>query len=151
MTGEWISDRAGIQMTLSLSRRAAGLQEYGGRISAMVEGLAVFVGPMASNAVKPLGITSPSGCRTIPICRRSPNRAGFDSRGWFAVMSLAARHDVCARSTPTCGRCGYSEGASALRDAGDLRPPLTPAETASSSRRAGAWRPVVKKVGVTSP
>ena len=96
MTAEWFRDRAGIELTfVPYPGAPQGLQDVlGGRVSAMVEGLAAFVGPMASNSVKPLGVTSP---KRLPNYPNLPTVAetvpGFDSRGWFVFLGLAGTPD----------------------------------------------------------
>ena len=96
MTGEWFRTRAGIDMTfVPYPGAPQGLQDVmGGRISAMVEGLAVFVGPMASNSVKPLAITSPKRLPNYPdLPAVAETIPGFDSRGWFVFLALAGTPD----------------------------------------------------------
>ena len=143
MTGEWFRDRAGIDLTfVPYPGAPQGLQDVlGGRVSAMVEGLAAFVGPMASNSIKPLGVTSP---KRLPNYPNLPTVAetvqGFDSRGWFVFMG-ARRHAGRRGEEDQCRRAfgaGRARGAAALRDAGHLRAPsLAGADRPVHPRRAG--------------
>ena len=68
-----------------------GLQDVlGGRVSMMVEGIAAFIGPMASNSVKPLAVTSPARLPNYPnIPTVAETLPGFQSRGWFVVIAPA--------------------------------------------------------------
>ena len=157
MTAEWFSDRAGISLTfVPYPGAPQGLQDVlGGRISAMVEGLAAFVGPMASNAIKPLGITSP---KRLPNYPNLPTVAetvpGFDSRGWFVFMGLAGTPDDVVRKVNADLRTvlDMPEVRQRFETLATYIRHLTPEETGKFIRdEQDAWRPVVKKVGVTSP
>ena len=110
MTGEMFASRAGIKMTfVPYPGAPQGLQDVmGGRISAMVEGLAAFTGPMQSNSVKPLGghLAEAAAELSRPADRRRKPLPGFNSRGWFVFLAPPARRTTwCARSTRTCARC----------------------------------------------
>ena len=92
MTGEWFSSRAGIDMTfVPYPGAPQGLQDVmGGRISAMVEGLAVFVGAhgieIGQAARHHLAQAAAELSRSADGRRDLP---GFNSRGWFAFMAFA--------------------------------------------------------------
>jgi tripartite-type tricarboxylate transporter receptor subunit TctC len=157
MTAEWVSDRAGISLTfVPYPGAPQGLQDVlGGRISAMVEGLAAFVGPMASNQIKPLGITSP---KRLPNYPNLPTVAetvpGFDSRGWFVFMGFAGTPDDVVKKINTDVRSvlDVPEVRQRFETLATYIRHLTPEETGKFIRdEQDAWRPVVKKVGVTSP
>jgi tripartite-type tricarboxylate transporter receptor subunit TctC len=157
MTAEWVSDRAGISLTfVPYPGAPQGLQDVlGGRISAMVEGLAAFVGPMASNQIKPLGITSP---KRLPNYPNLPTVAetvpGFDSRGWFVFMGFAGTPDDVVKKINTDVRSvlDVPEVKQRFETLATYIRHLTPAETGKFIRdEQAAWQPVVKKVGVTSP
>jgi tripartite-type tricarboxylate transporter receptor subunit TctC len=157
MTGEWLRDRAGIEMTfVPYPGAPQGMQDVmGGRISAMVEGLAVFVGPMASNSVKPLGITSPKRLPNYPdLPAVAETVPGFDSRGWFVVMGFAGTPADVVRKVNADLRTALDipEVRQRFETLATYVRHLTPAETGKFIRdEQEAWRPVVKKVGVTSP
>jgi tripartite-type tricarboxylate transporter receptor subunit TctC len=157
MTGEWFSERAGIELTfVPYPGAPQGLQDVmGGRISAMVEGLAAFVGPMASNAIKPLGITTP---KRLPNYPNLPTVAetvpGFDSRGWFVFLGPAGTPDGVVRKVNADVRSvlDVPEVRQRFETLATYIRHLTPEETGKFIRaEQDAWRPVVKKVGVTSP
>ena len=157
MTAEWFRDRAGIRLTfVPYPGAPQGLQDVlGGRMSAMVEGLAAFVGPMASNSVKPLAITSP---KRLPNYPNLPTVAetvpGFDSRGWFAFMAPAGTPDDVVRKINADLRTvlDLPEVRQRFETLATYVRHLTPAETGKFIRdEQEAWRPVVKQVGVTSP
>jgi tripartite-type tricarboxylate transporter receptor subunit TctC len=157
MTGEWIRSRASIDMTfVPYPGAPQGLQDVmGGRISAMVEGLAVFVGPMASNSVKPLAITSP---RRLPNYPDLPAVAetvpGFDSRGWFVFLALAGTpDDVIAKINADLRKAlDQPEVRQRFETLATYVRHLSPAETGRFIRdEQAAWRPVVKQVGVATP
>ena len=157
MTGEWFRSRAGIDMTfVSYAGAPQGLQDVmGGRISAMVEGLAVFVGPMASNAIKPLGITSPKRLPNYPeLPAVAETVPGFDSRGWFAILALAGTPDDIVRKINGDLRkvLELPEVKQRFETLATYARPLTPEETGKFILdEQAAWRPVVKQVGVTTP
>ena len=157
MTAEWFSDRAGISLQfVPYPGAPQGLQDVlGGRISAMVEGLAAFVGPMASNQIKPLGITSP---KRLPNYPNLPTVAetvpGFDSRGWFVFMGFAGTPDDVVKKINTDVRSvlDVPEVRQRFETLATYIRHLTPKETGKFIRdEQAAWQPVVKKVGVTSP
>jgi len=157
MTAEWFSDRAGISLQfVPYPGAPQGLQDVmGGRISAMVEGLAAFVGPMASNQIKPLGITSPKRLPNYPnlptVAETVPD---FDSRGWFVFMGLAGTPDDVVKKVNADVRSvlDVPEVKQRFETLATYIRHLTPAETGQFIRaEQDAWRPVVKKVGVTSP
>jgi tripartite-type tricarboxylate transporter receptor subunit TctC len=157
MTGEWFSERAGIELTfVPYPGAPQGLQDVmGGRISAMVEGLAAFVGPMASNAVKPLGITTPKRLANYPnLPAVAETVPGFDSRGWFVFLGPAGTPDGVVRKVNADVRSvlDVPEVRQRFETLATYIRHLTPAETGKFIRdEQDAWRPVVKKVGVTSP
>jgi tripartite-type tricarboxylate transporter receptor subunit TctC len=157
MTGEWFRDRAGIEMTfVPYPGAPQGIQDVmGGRISAMVEGLAVFVGPMASNSIRPLGITSPKRLPNYPdLPAVTETVPGFDSRGWFAVLAFTGTPEEVVRKVNADLRTvlDIPEVRQRFETLATYVRHLTPAETGKFIRdEQEAWRPVVKKVGVTSP
>ncbi len=156
MTGESFAERAGISLTfVPYPGAPQGLQDVmGGRVSVIVDGLAAFMSPIASNAVKPLAITSPKRLPNYPdLPAVNETVPGFDSRGWIAVMSFAGTPDDVVRKINADLRT--------VLDVPDVRQRfetlatyvrhLSPAETGKFIRdEQEAWRPVVKKVGVTS-
>ena len=143
MTAEWFSERAGIELTfVPYPGAPQGLQDVmGGRISAMVEGLAAFVGPMASNAIKPLGITTP---KRLPNYPDLPTVA--ETIPGFEFPRLVRVPRAC-RNAGRCGAqgerrralgAGGTGGEAAFRDAGDLySPPHTRGDRKVHPRRAG--------------
>jgi len=155
MTGEWFRDRAGIDLTfVPYPGAPQGLQDVlGGRVSAMVEGLAAFVGPMASNSIKPLGITSPKRLPNYPnLPAVAETVQGFDSRGWFVFLGLAG--------TPGDVVKKINADVRSVLDVPEVRQRfetlatyvchLSPEQTGQFIRdEQAAWRPVVQKVGVT--
>src|SRR5258706_15086562 len=118
----------------------------GGRISAMVEGLAVFVGPMASNAIKPLGITSPNRLPNYPdLPAVAETVPGFDSRGWFAVLGFAGTPDDVVRKINADLRTvlDIPEVRQRFETLATYVRHLTPSETVKFFRcEQVAWRPV---------
>lgn len=157
MTAEWFADRAGIKMTfVPYPGAPQGLQDVmGGRLSGMVEGLAVFVSPMESKSVKPLGITSPKRLPNYPdLPAVNETVPGFDSRGWFAVLAFAGTPDDVVRKVNADLRTvlDIPEVRQRFETLATYVRHLSPAETGKFIRdEQEAWRPVVKKVGVTSP
>ena len=158
MTGEWFRDRAGIEMTfVPYPGAPQGIAGRHGRAD-----LGDGRGPRGvrrrrwrPTSVKPLGITSPKRLPNYPdLPAVAETVPGFDSRGWFAFLALcrhAGRRGAQGQRRPAHG-AGHAGGAAAFRDAGDLCPPShAGGDRQVHPRRAGAWRPVVKKVGVTSP
>ena len=156
MTGEWFRNRAGIDMTfVPYPGAPQGLQDViGGRISAMVEGLAVFVGPMASNSIKPLAITSPQRLPNYPnLPAVAETIPGFDSRGWFAFMALAGTpDDVVAKINADLRKVlEQPEVQERFTTLATYVRPLSPAETSQFIRdEQAAWRPVAKQFGVVT-
>ena len=154
MTGEWFGSRAGIEMTfVPYPGAPQGLQDVmGGRISAMVEGLAVFVGPMASDSVKPLAITSPKRLPNYPnLPAVAETVPGFDSRGWFAILALAGTpNDVVQKINADLRKVlDQPEVRERFETLATYIRPLSPAETGQFIRdEQAAWRPVVRQVGV---
>ncbi len=128
MTGEMVREpRRHRNHLRTLSKLAAGIcrMSWAAASRAWSKGWRYSSGPMASNSVKPLAITSPKRLPNYPdlpaVAETVPgfNRA-VGSRFW---RSPAHRTTSCGRSTPTCARCSISGGAGAVRDADDLRPP----------------------------
>jgi tripartite-type tricarboxylate transporter receptor subunit TctC len=155
MTGEWFRDRAGIDLTfVPYPGAPQGLQDVlGGRVSAMVEGLAAFVGPMASNAIRPLGITSPKRLPNYPnLPAVAETIQGFDSRGWFVFLGLTGTPDDVVKKINTDVRSvlDVPEVRQRFETLATYIRHLTPEETGKFIRdEQAAWRPVVQKVGVT--
>ena len=128
MTGEMFRTRAGIQMTfVPYPGAPQGLQDVmGGRVSAMVEGLAAFIGPMSSNSVKPLAVTSPQRLPNYPNlpdgCR---DHSGIRLARLVRVLR-ACRHAGRGRPQGQRGpahRARPARGQSAVRDLRHLHPP----------------------------
>ena len=145
------ASRAGIELTfVPYPGAPQGLQDVlGGRVSAMVEGLAAFVGPMQSNSVKPLAITSPKRLPNYPEpADRRRDRAGLRLARLVRVPG-ARRHAGrrgAARSTPTCAPCSTSprcgSGSRRWRPTCAICRRRRPAS--SSATEQAAWRPVVQ-------
>jgi tripartite-type tricarboxylate transporter receptor subunit TctC len=156
MTGEMFRTRAGIQMTfVPYPGAPQGLQDVlGGRVSAMVEGLAAFIGPMSNNAVKPLAVTSPQRLPNYPsIPTAAETIPGFDSRGWFVFFALAGTPDDVVRKINADLRAvlDQAEVRQRFETAATYIRHLTPAETGQFVRdERAAWRPIVKQVGVVN-
>lgn len=157
MTGEWFRSRAGIEMTfVPYPSAPMGLQDVmGGRISAMVEGLAVFVGAIASNSIKPLAVTSPKRLPNYPdLPAVAETVPGFDSRGWFAFLALAGTPDDVVRKINADLRkvLDQPEVRQRFETLTTYIRHLSPEETGAFIRdEQAAWRPVVKQVGVITP
>jgi len=156
MTGEWFRTRAGIEMTfVPYPGAPQGLQDVlGGRISAMVEGLAAFVGPMASNAIKPLAVTAPKRLPNYPdLPAVAETIPGFDTRGWFVFLTLSgAPDDVVQKINADLRKVlDQPEVRQRFETLATYIRHLSPTETGKFIRdEQAAWRPVVKQVGVTS-
>ena len=156
MTGEMFREPRRHQADVrSLSRRAAGLQDVlGGRVSAMVEGLAAFTGAMQSNSVKPLAITSPQRLPNYPdLPTAAETLPGFKSRGWTVFLAPAGTPDDVVRKINADLRTVLEipEVKSRFETLATYVRHLSPAETGEYIRdEQEAWRPVVKQVGVTT-
>lgn len=151
MTGEMFKGAAKIDVTfVPYPGAPQGLQDVmGGRVSMMVEGIAAFTGAMASNAVKPLAVTSPARLPNYPnIPTVAEMFPGFQSRGWFAVIAPVPMPDDVVRKInadlrtvldiPEV-RSRFETGATYVRH-------LSPAETGKYIREEmDAWRPIAKK------
>jgi len=155
MTGEWFRTRAGIEMTfVPYPGAPQGLQDVlGGRISAMVEGLAAFIGPMAANTIKPLAVTAPKRLPNYPdLPAVAETIPGFDSRGWFVFLTLAGTpNDVVQKINADLRKVlDQPEVRQRFETLATYIRHLTPSETGKFIRdEQAAWRPVVKQVGVT--
>jgi tripartite-type tricarboxylate transporter receptor subunit TctC len=156
MTGEMFASRAGIKLTfVPYPGAPQGMQDVmGGRISAMVEGLAAFTGALQANSVKPLAVTSP---RRLPNHPNVPTVAetipGFDSRGWFVFLGLAGIPDEVVRKVNADLKTVLEipEVKARFETLATYIRHLTPAETGQFIRdEQAAWRPIVKQVGVTN-
>ncbi|AMN42350.1 Bug family tripartite tricarboxylate transporter substrate binding protein [Rhodoplanes sp. Z2-YC6860] len=157
MTGESFSERAGISLTfVPYPGASQGLQDVlGGRVSVIIDGLAAFMSPIASNAVKPLAITSPKRLPNYPdLPAVNETVAGFDSRGWISLLSFAGTPDDVVRKVNADLRTvlDVPEVRQRFETLATYVRHMTPAETGKFIRdEQEAWRPVVKKVGVISP
>ncbi len=156
MTGEMFASRAGVKLTfVPYPGAPQGMQDVmGGRISAMVEGLAAFTGALQANSVKPLAVTSP---RRLPNHPNVPTVAetipGFDSRGWFVFLGLTGIPDEVVRKVNADLKTVLEipEVKARFETLATYIRHLTPAETGQFIRdEQAAWRPIVKQVGVTN-
>jgi len=151
MTGEMFKGAANIDVTfVPYPGAPQGLQDVlGGRVSMMVEGIAAFIGPMASNSVKPLAVTSPARLPNYPnLPTVAETLPGFQSRGWFAVIAPAPMPDDVVRKIngdlrtvldQSEVRARFETGATYVRH-------LSPAETGQYIRaEMDAWRPIAKQ------
>jgi tripartite-type tricarboxylate transporter receptor subunit TctC len=154
MTGEMFRTKAGIDMTfVPYPGAPQGLQDVlGGRLSAMVEGLAAFTGALASNSVKPLAVTSlkrlpnmpdlPTVAETIP---------GFNSSGWFVLLAPTGLPADTVRKINTDLRTALDnpEVQSRFEKAATYVRHMSPEETGKFMRdEQDAWRPIVRQVGL---
>ena len=156
MTGEMFARRADIKLTfVPYPGAPQGLQDVmGGRVSAMVEGLAAFTGAMQSNSIKPLAVTTP---RRLPNYPNLPTVAetisDFDSRGWFVFLALAGTSDEVVRKVNADLRSvlDQPEVRARFETLATYVRHLSPAETGEFIRaEQEAWRPIVQQVGVTA-
>jgi tripartite-type tricarboxylate transporter receptor subunit TctC len=151
MTGEMFKGAAKVDVTfVPYPGAPQGLQDVlGGRVSMMVEGIAAFTGPMASNSVKPLAVTSPARLPNYPnIPTVAETLPGFQSRGCFAVIApTPMAHDVVRKINADLRsvldqpevRARFETGATYVRH-------LSPAETSKYIRdEMDAWRPIAKQ------
>jgi tripartite-type tricarboxylate transporter receptor subunit TctC len=154
MTGEMFRTKAGIDMTfVPYPGAPQGLQDVlGGRVSAMVEGLAAFTGALASNSVKPLAVSSPKRLPNMPeLPTIAETLPGFNSSGWFVLLAPTGLPDnVVAKINADMRtvlenpevRSRFEKTATYIRH-------LSPAETSKFIRdEQDAWRPIVRQVGV---
>ena len=154
MTGEMFRTKAGIDMTfVPYPGAPQGLQDVlGGRVSAMVEGLAAFTGALASNSVKPLAVSSPKRLPNMPeLPTVAETLPGFNSSGWFVLLAPTGLPDnVVAKINADMRtvlenpevRSRFEKTATYIRH-------LSPAETGKFVRdEQDAWRPIVRQVGV---
>ena len=156
MTGEMFRTRAGIQMTfIPYPGAPQGLQDViGGRVSAMVEGLAAFTGAIASNLVKPLAVTSPQRLPNMPnLPTVAETIPGFNSSGWLVMLAPTGLPDDVVHKIDADLRAvldipevkeRFDTTATYIRH-------LSPAETGQFIKsEQDAWRPIVKQVGVVN-
>ena len=157
MTGEMFASHAGIELTfVPYPGAPQALQDVmGGRVSLMVEGMAVFVGAMESNSVKPLAVTSPKRLPNYPdLPTAAETLPGYQSRGWSAFMAPAGTPDDVVRKVNADLRkvLDMPEVKSRFESSATYVRHMSPAETREYIRaEQQAWRPVVKQFGVTTP
>ena len=156
MTGEMFRSRAGIELTfVPYPGAPQGLQDVmGGRISAMVEGLAAFVGPMQSNAIKPLAVTTPQRLPNHPdLPTVAETLPGFNSRGWFVFYALVGTPDDVVRkiNADLKSVLDNAEVRARFETLATYIRHLSPVETGAFVRsEQQAWRPIVQQVGVVN-
>jgi tripartite-type tricarboxylate transporter receptor subunit TctC len=156
MTGEMLASQADIKLTfVPYPGSAASMKDMlGGRISLMVEGIAAFIGPLQANQVKALAVSSPARLPDRPdLPTVAETLPGFQSRGWTAVLAPTGTADDVVRKVSADLRSVLEipEVRSRLEGAATYVRHMTPAETGNFIRaERQAWRPVVKKFGVTT-
>ena len=154
MTGEMFRTKAGIEMTfVPYPGAPQGLQDVmGGRLSAMVEGLAAFTGALAANSVKPLAVTSPKRLPNMPeLPTVAETLPGFNSSGWFALLApTGLSADVVRKINADLKTAlDHPEVQSRFEKAATYIRHLSPEETGKFiSDEQDNWRPIVKQVGV---
>jgi tripartite-type tricarboxylate transporter receptor subunit TctC len=154
MTGEMFRTKAGIEMTfVPYPGAPQGLQDVmGGRLSAMVEGLAAFTGALASNSVKPLAVSSPKRLPNMPeLPTIAETLPGFNSSGWFVLLApTGLPDDVVAKINADMRTVlDNPEVQSRFENTATYIRHLSPAETGKFIRdEQDAWRPIVRQVGV---
>jgi tripartite-type tricarboxylate transporter receptor subunit TctC len=154
MTTEMLKGAAKIDVTfVPYPGAPQGLQDVlGGRVSMMVEGIAAFIGPMASNSVKPLAVTSRARLPNYPnLATVAETLPGFQSRGWFVVIAPAPMPDDVVRKInadlrtvldQSEVRARFETGATYVRH-------MSPVETGKYIRdEMDAWRPIAKQFAV---
>jgi len=154
MTGEMFRTKAGIDMTfVPYPGAPQGLQDVlGGRVSAMVEGLAAFTGALASNSVKPLAVSSPKRLPNMPeLPTVAETLPGFNSSGWFVLLAPTGLPDNVVAKINADMRTVLEnpEVQSRFEKTATYIRHLSPAETGKFVRdEQDAWRPIVRQVGV---
>ena len=151
MTGEMFKSAAGIDVTfVPYPGAPQGLQDVlGGRVSMMVEGIAAFTAPMASNSVKPLAVTSPARLPNYPdIPTVAEALPGFQSRGWIAVLAPTGLPDDVVGKVNVDLRTvlNQAEVKSRFETLATYVRNLSPQETGQFIRaEMDAWRPIAKQ------
>ena len=154
MTGEMFRTKAGIEMTfVPYPGAPQGLQDVmGGRLSAMVEGLAAFTGALASNSVKPLAVTSPKRLPNMPdLPTVAETLPGFSSSGWFVLLApTGLSADVVSKINADLKTAlDNPEVQSRFEKAATYIRHLSPDDTGKFIRdEQEAWRPIVRQVGI---
>ncbi len=152
MTGEMFRSAAGVELNfIPYPGAPQGLQDVmGGRVSMMVEGLAAFTGPMASNSIKPLAVTTLARLPNYPnLPTVAETLPGFQSRGWFVVLAPTGLPDDVVRKINADLRAvlDQPEVKSRFETLATYIRNLSPAETGQFIRaEMDAWRPIVKQV-----
>ena len=152
MTGEMFRGAAGIELNfIPYPGAPQGLQDVmGGRVSMMVEGLAAFTGPMASNSIKPLAVTTLARLPNYPnLPTVAETLPGFQSKGWFVVLAPTGLPDDVVRKINADLRAVLEqpEVKSRFETLATYIRNLSPAETGQFIRaEMDAWRPIVKQV-----
>lgn len=152
MTGEMFRTKAGIDMTfVPYPGAPQGLQDVmGGRLSAMVEGLAAFTGALASNSVKSLAVSSPKRLPNMPeLPTVAETLPGFNSSGWFVLLAPAGLPETVITKINADTRTVLEnpEVQSRFEKTATYIRHLSPAETGKFIRdEQNAWRPIVRQV-----
>jgi tripartite-type tricarboxylate transporter receptor subunit TctC len=151
MTGEMFKSAAGVDITfVPYPGAPQGLQDVlGGRVSMMVEGIAAFTAPMASNSVKPLAVTSPARLPNYPnIPTVAEALPGFQSRGWIAVLAPTGLPDDVVGKVNADLRTllNQAEVKSRFETLATYVRNLSPQETGQFIRaEMDAWRPIARQ------
>jgi putative tricarboxylic transport membrane protein len=150
MAGELFAARAGIKLThVPYPGVGPALNDViAGRIGLIVEAMSGLSGAIASGTIKPLAFTAARRLPDFPdLPTVSETIAGFEAKGWFALLAPAGVLDEIVRKVnrDLRGVLAQSELQRRFQTLGTYARPMSPAETALFIRgEQDLWRPIVR-------
>jgi len=152
MTGEYLRERAGIDITyVSYPGAAAGLTDViAGRVQIIIEGLPALFGAVEAKSIRPLAVLATTrlpNLADVPIA--GDTLPGFVATGWSALMARAGTAPEIVQKISTDLAKGLDEPEVRVRFAqiGAYVRPMSPdALTAYIREQQMLWRPIARKV-----
>lgn len=149
LTGEWLRQATGIDMTL-LHYPAASqalTDVMGGRVHVMIDAVAAMRGAIEGGRLKPLAVASKQRLSNFPdlptFAETIPN---FEAVGWLALMAPPGTPEPVARkiSEDVHAIVSTQEFAQRYLDHGTYTQPMSPAELSAFIReQKQVWGPVI--------
>ena len=154
LSGEALQLRGGIKLLLVpyTGGTAQALNDVvSGRVPMVIDGYPPLAGAIASGAIKPLAVGSTKRLPEFPnLPTAAETIAGFNSRGWLALVAPVGTPDAIVRKLSDDLRAAVTDPATKtkLETTGNYPNPMTPTEVMAFIRaEQQMWKPVLEHIG----
>lgn len=158
LTGVRLAAAGGLKWRFIPSQGPRAVQDaMGGSIHVAIESAAALASPIKAGLLKGLAVASTSRLPDLPdlptVGEVVPRLAGFDARGWVALMTRAGTPEAIVQKINRDLQVVMSdpEVVRRLSALGTYPRPLTPEETAAFIQsEKDLWRPIIQSLDLTT-